>query len=104
MIKVYGSPLCPDCMACKASLDAYSIPYEFTDITGSMKNLKEFLALRDTKEEYKEARQDHFVGIPTIIREDGSFTFDWEGFIRECGHEPLAKAAGQACRLDGTGC
>lgn len=35
MLKVYGSPLCPDCTACKAAFDANGIEYDFVDITGS---------------------------------------------------------------------
>ena len=45
MLKVYGSDLCPDCVACKAAFDAEKISYDFVNITSNMRNLKEFLKL-----------------------------------------------------------
>ncbi len=45
MVKIYGSDLCPDCVACKTAFDADGISYEFVNITAGMKNLKEFLNL-----------------------------------------------------------
>ena len=45
MLKVFGSPHCPDCVACKAILEKNHIPFEYIDITGSIRALKQFLAL-----------------------------------------------------------
>lgn len=75
MVKVYGSPLCPDCRACKASLDASGITYDFVDVTGSMPNLKAFLAIRDNNSLFDEVRAKHSVGIPCLVNEDGSMTW-----------------------------
>ncbi|MBR3358969.1 MAG: glutaredoxin [Solobacterium sp.] len=101
MIKVYGSPLCPDCVACKEGFDAEGTAYEFIDITGSMANLKEFLKLRDTNALYDSVKEAGGVGIPTLILEDGTITLDYESQFKE---EHRTPAAGTACRLDGTGC
>ena len=47
MLKIYGSMLCPDCVACREELDAAGVAYEYLDFADSLKNLKEFLKLRD---------------------------------------------------------
>ncbi|MBR4445837.1 MAG: glutaredoxin [Solobacterium sp.] len=101
MIKVYGSPLCPDCVACKEAFDAEGIAYEFVDITGSMASLKEFLKLRDANALYDAVKEAGGVGIPTLMLEDGTLTLDYESQLTQ-PHE--AMKSGTACRLDGTGC
>lgn len=115
MITVYGSPHCPDCVRCKESFDANGIAYEFTDITGSMPNLKAFLKRRDTDPVFAEAKNEGRVGIPALLREDGTVTLDWEAWLAEKSLSAGPKIQptvsdtseikpGQACRLDGTGC
>lgn len=105
MLKIYGSELCPDCIACKKSLDAGGVSYEFIDITGSMQKLKEFLKKRDTDPVFAEAREKGFVGIPALVGDDGNITLDWETYLKENGSkvEPEVRE-GAACRIDGTGC
>jgi len=75
-MKYYGSPLCPDCQEATALLDKTDVQYEFVNITASMKELKEFLALRDSREEFADAKKNGYAGIPCFLREDGSITFD----------------------------
>ncbi|MBQ6508737.1 MAG: hypothetical protein IJI07_04615 [Flexilinea sp.] len=105
MLKIFGSKVCPDCVACKNSLDANGVDYDFVDITDSMKNLKEFLKLRDNDPLFNDARENGYVGIPALIKEDGSITLDWEGYFKENGLKAEAEIrTGAACRLDGTGC
>ena len=105
MIKVYGSKLCPDCVNFTYDLDRNNISYEYIDITGSMKNLKEFLKLRDEAPIYENTKKNGGVGIPTIVFEDGRLDLDWEGYLAEQGIEKSGFSnAGNACRLDGSGC
>ncbi len=108
MLKIYGSPLCPHCVECKASFDANGIEYEFIDITGSMKNLKEFLKIRDTDPVFGEAKSSGRVGIPALVTEDGSIAFDWEKVMKEhkaaAAPAPAAVKTGASCRIDGSGC
>lgn len=105
MLKVYGSDLCPDCVACKSAFDANGLSYNFVNITESMRNLKEFLKKRDSKSVFDEARKNGYVGIPAILREDGSITLDWEACLNEKGTQAAVSVkAGNACRIDGTGC
>ena len=46
-MKIYGSMLCKDCVACCAALDAAGVGYTFLSITDELQNLKDFLRLRD---------------------------------------------------------
>ena len=81
MLKIYGSMLCPDCVDCCADLDYTNIQYEFLDFAASLKNLKEFLAIRDREAVFDDVRQKGSIGIPCIVREDGSVTLSWEEFL-----------------------
>lgn len=80
MLKIYGSMLCPDCVQCREDLDRAGVPYEYLDFSDSLKNLKEFLVLREAPL-FDEVRREGRIGIPCIQREDGSITLDWEEFM-----------------------
>ena len=106
MITVYTSPLCPDCREFKVNLDAHGVKCEYVDITGSMKSLKAFLKLRDSLPVFAPCREIGSVGIPAIVRADGSVTLDWEGFMAENGLAVVYRENGvsASCGLDGKGC
>ncbi|EFG27752.1 glutaredoxin domain-containing protein [Fusobacterium periodonticum] len=70
MPKVYGSMLCPDCVEAKEYFEKVNYRYEFVNITESMKNLKEFLALRENRKEFEEIKKLGYVGIPAILTDD----------------------------------
>lgn len=82
MLKIYGSMLCPDCVACRADLDKAGIAYEYLDFSESLLNLKAFLKIRDGNPMFDEVRAAGSIGIPCIVKEDGSVTLDWEEFIK----------------------
>ena len=44
-----------------------NIPFEYTEITDSIGNLKEFLKLRDTMKGFELAKRSHSVGVPALI-------------------------------------
>ncbi|MCH3961521.1 MAG: glutaredoxin [Solobacterium sp.] len=104
MLKVYGSRMCPDCVACKANFDAYQIPYEFLDINDSLRTLKDFLILRDREPVFDHLKKIDDIGIPACITEDGTVFTDWEGYLKEQGWEVKTAETGQACSLDHKGC
>ena len=81
MLKIYGSMLCPDCVDCCADLDNNNLEYEFLDFSASLKNLKEFLAIRDREPAFDAVREHGSIGIPCIVKEDGSVTLDWAEFL-----------------------
>ena len=48
MLKIYGSMLCKDCVQCREDLDRAGVEYDFLEFQDELKNLKEFLSLRDS--------------------------------------------------------
>lgn len=105
MLKVYGSGMCPDCIEFKYNLDRNKIEYENIDITQSLKGLKEFLKLRDSDEVFNTAKENGYIGIPALVKDDGSLSLDWEGYFTELGIEVIHPGdEGTACSLDGKGC
>lgn len=81
-MKLYGSVLCPDCVDAFDILKEKNISYDYVDINESMKTLKEFLKLRDNRDEFKEVRENYNVGIPCFLFDDGSITFDVDKIVK----------------------
>ena len=103
MLTVYGSPMCPDCRECKTNFDANKVEYEFIDINESLGNLSAFLKLRDSLPVFDHCKEINDIGIPALVREDGSVFLDWEGYLKEQGL-PVVYKEGAACSIDGKGC
>ena len=77
MIRIYGSMLCPDCVKCREDLDKNGIFYEYLDFAESLLHLKEFLKIRESSPLFAEVKAGGGIGIPCIVKEDGSITLDW---------------------------
>ena len=82
MLKIYGSPMCPDCVKCKQELEAVGIEFLYLDIGEKLLYLKQFLKLRDYEPCFDLIRQKGQIGIPCIVREDRSVTFEWDEFLK----------------------
>lgn len=80
-VTVYGTMNCPDTVDALREYKARGFAVNFRDIDADIKTLKEFLKLRDTEAVFAEARQEHYVGVPCIVKEDGSLTLDWEELL-----------------------
>jgi glutaredoxin-related protein len=78
MLKIYGSVLCPDCVECLKDLDQAGIAYEYLDFNASLKNLKEFLAIRESSPLFDAVREAGAIGIPCLVQDDGTVRFDWK--------------------------
>lgn len=105
MIKVFGSKMCVDCKKCELNFNAYKIEHEFVDINESLKNLKQFLAYRDSNPAFDDAKKHNRIGIPACIDEDGRLFTDWESYVEGLGHKVLSDDGDSAsCRIDGKGC
>lgn len=78
MLKIYGSEMCPRCIACKKAFDEKGISYEFIDINETLANLKALLKYRDSSDLFDEPKAEGRIGIPCIICEDGSITLNWQ--------------------------
>ena len=89
MLTVYGTKICPDCIACEASFKKYGINYRFVNIFASMPKMKAFIQLRDTNPVFDHLKAVHDLGIPACVKEDGTVFTDWEGYLREQGFEPI---------------
>lgn len=76
-MKIYGSMLCKDCIACRKDLDGRGVAYEFKDFAEDLQNLKDFLVIRDTHPTFAELHGEPKIGIPCIVLDDGKVTLDW---------------------------
>lgn len=81
MLKIYGSMLCKDCVQCVEDLKRAKVAFEFCDFGDSLLHLKEFLKIRDEDQQFNEVREKGSIGIPAIVKEDGSITLDWDEFL-----------------------
>ena len=102
MLTIYGSKQCPDCVACKANFDAFGIEYTFAEVLDNLKNLKTFLHYRDTEPVFERLIKVGDIGLPAIVKEDGTVFTDWEDYLRKMGKEPVS--ASSSCSLNGNGC
>lgn len=80
MLKIYGSMLCPDCVQCRDELDKAGVPYTYLDFADDLKNLKEFLAIRDSSELFNDIKENGSIGIPCIVEENGKVSLDWQAY------------------------
>ena len=80
MLMIYGTRQCPDTLACLADLEAARIPFEFRDIT-LLPVLKEFMQLRDSNPIFAPVRAAGGVGIPLLVMDDGSLSFEWSPLL-----------------------
>ena len=100
MIKMFVMETCPDCEYVEKQVEG-NPNFEVIDIGKHVRNLKQFLDLRDSNPAFDEAKKTGDVGIPCYVREDGSVTL----MSVDVGLEPRPAEFGtQACRIDGSGC
>ncbi len=101
MIKVYVMSTCPDCTDVKRAAKDDD-RFLLVDIGEHVRNLKEFLTLRDKHPKFRVARERGLVGIPSFLLEDGTVTFRPEeaGLNVAKGKSPQ----GATCNIDGSGC
>lgn len=81
MLKVYGSLQCPDCVRCLKDLDSRGVPYQYLDFSESLRNLKAFLDIRDNSHLFSEVKEKGSIGIPCIVKEDGTITLEWDSIM-----------------------
>ena len=78
-MKIYGTDLCPDCVAAKKILDEKNIPYDYVDITKNIADLKAFMRLRDTSPAFDAVKKAGNIGVPAFVLEDGEISFEVRG-------------------------
>lgn len=90
---------CPDCTYVEEQIKGDN-RYEVIDIGRHVRNLKEFLKLRDNSPVFDESKRYGAAGIPCFVLEDGTITLTPE----DAGLKSRPIADGSACNLDGSGC
>ena len=88
MIKIYGMKTCPDCISVDKQVEG-DARYEVIDIGEHVKNLKEFLRLRDNNAVFDDAKKYGYAGIPCFVLEDGTVTLSPEEAGLHSGDVPL---------------
>ena len=81
MIIVYSMHSCPDCQKLEEELTKYSSKFKVIDIGEHVLHLKEFLKIRDSKDNaeiFKDVKEAGGVGIPCFVLENGTITFNPE--------------------------
>lgn len=99
MIKIYGMDTCPDCTYVEEQIKG-NCRYEIIDIGRHVKDLKDFLKIRDNNPVFDSAKKTGAVGIPCFILEDGTITLTPE----EAGLNSRPAYEGASCNIDGSGC
>ncbi len=99
MIKMYVMKTCPYCEYVEKQIEG-NPRYQVIDIGQHVRNLKQFLALRESNPAFDEAKRIGDVGIPCYVLEDGTVTLS----SSDVGLEPMPDGSAPACSLDGSGC
>lgn len=99
---------CPDCTAVKAQAEGDG-RFLVIDIGKHVRNLKQFLAIRDTHPAFDDIRGKGSIGIPCFVMEDGNVHFSAEDAGISFAEATAAPTDGNTpdgatCSLDGTGC
>lgn len=97
MIKMYVMKTCPHCEYVEKQVVGDD-RFKIIDIGVHVKNLREFMDLRDNNPAFDEAKKVGDVGIPCYVLEDGTITLE----SVDAGLEPMPD--GPACSIDGHNC
>lgn len=107
MTKIYVMSTCPDCRLVKEKL-ANNPRYTLIDIGEHVRNLKEFLRLRDQNAAFDSIKAAGQIGIPCILHTDGTVSFSTDSLfnVEETSSMSIEEetSMGETCSIDGTGC
>lgn len=79
MIKIYGMITCPDCSYLLDQTSGLEDEYEYIEIGEHVLKMKEFLRIRDSKDNaeiFKDIKATGGVGIPCFVLENGLISLD----------------------------
>ena len=79
MIKMYGMITCPDCSYLLDQISGLEDEYEYIEIGEHVLKMKEFLRIRDSKDNaeiFKDIKATGGVGIPCFVLENGRISLD----------------------------
>lgn len=75
-VTVIGSHLCEDTRNTLKILKERNVEIEFFNLSEDLSALKKYLHYRETENMYEEVRKNSGIGIPLLVLEDGTKTFD----------------------------
>lgn len=99
MIKIYGLPTCPYCDYVEKQIEGDN-RFKYINIGAHVRNMSEFIHLRDTRKEFDHSKAIGDIGIPCFLLEDGTITLKPE----DVGLVEYQPGSGQSCSIDGKGC
>ena len=105
-MKVYGAPICIDCVNSEKLLKEMNVKYHYINIIDNISNMKEFLKLRDSRKEFDSIKEKGKVGIPAFVFTDGRIEFyleniDKEDINKDFDKESTIDQEVKMCGLDG---
>ena len=74
MIKIYGMDTCPDCSYLFDQIRGREDEFEYISIGEHVRNLNEFLRIRDNRPVFDDCKASGYAGIPCFVSGDGSVT------------------------------
>ena len=75
-VKMYGIRSCPDVRAALENFERNGADVDFLDFAEDIRNLKEFLHIRDSNSLFNDVKDRGGVGIPCFVFEDGRVSLD----------------------------
>lgn len=82
-VTVIGSHLCPDTLFALNQLCAKGAEVTFKDILSCHADLLDWLEIRRTSAVYDGIRDQRRLGIPCLVKEDGTVALDLEEVLAE---------------------
>ncbi len=73
-VTIIGSHLCPDTLYAMYKLIDGKADVDFKNLSADLKDLKAYLAARETEPAYEAVKKSGGIGIPFFILEDGTKT------------------------------
>lgn len=79
---IFGMNVCPDCVKVKETLEREKISYMYKEITESTGAMKQFLKLRDSREEFESVKASGNIGVPCFLMDDKRILFDIDEVVK----------------------
>lgn len=89
---------CPDCTNVKEQVKN-NPNFTLVDIGEHVRNLKQFLKLRDNNPAFDNVKRNGSIGIPCFVQDDGMVSFSLKNV-----DFPRPTNEGSSCNIDGKGC
>lgn len=76
MVKIYGMPTCPYCDYIYVQIKGRENEFTYINIGENIRNLSEFMRLRDKSPVFDHCKEIGDVGVPAFVFEDGTISID----------------------------